>query len=154
MAKKEPIFKGTVAVELQGPRALEFVSLNRKQAEFYVIGISNPKIRVIDYRPAVKQSMRSIEKTGRVEELADYFNQPASVTLISEKDGQITVRLKKSRAKKTPRHMLWIAIGIGKKIPMYEYKKVEIQQMRDKKFALFSVYKRPKLFDVKNDLRK
>jgi hypothetical protein len=146
MNKKEPTFKGTAAVELQGPRgALKFVSVNRKQAEFDVIGISNPKIRVIDYRPAVKRSMRSIKKTGRVEELVDYFNQPACVTLMPEINGQITVKLKKSRAKNPPRHMLWIAIGIGEKIPVYEYKRIELQRMKNKRYALFSLYKRPKL---------
>jgi hypothetical protein len=141
---KEPIFKGTAAVELQGPRALEFISLNSKQAEFDVIGISNPKIRVVDLRPAVKRSMNSILETKRVEELVDYFNQPARVTLYPEDTGQIIVKLEKTRAKK-PRHMLWIAIGIGKKIPMYEYKKIEIQKMKNKRFALFSLYRRPRI---------
>jgi hypothetical protein len=55
-------------------------------------------------------------------------------------------RLEKTQAKK-PRHMLWIAIGIGEKIPFYEYKKVEIQQMKNKKYALFSLYKRPPLIE-------
>lgn len=143
---KEPLFIGTAAVELQGARTLEFVSLNKKKAEFDIVGISNPKIRVIDYRPAVKRSMRSILRNERnVGEIADYFNQPAYVTLISEKKDQITVMLSKSRAKNPPDHMLWIAIGIGKKIPMYEYKKIEIQTMKNKKFALFSLYRRPHL---------
>lgn len=142
---KKPIFKGTAAVELQGPRgALEFISVNEEQAEFDVIGISNPKIRVIDLRPAVKRRMKSILKTKKVEELADYFNRPARVTLYPEDSGQITVKLEKTRAK-SPRHMLWIAIGIGKKIPVYEYKRIELQRMKNRRYALFSLYKRPRL---------
>ena len=146
---KDPIFTGTAAVEIQGPRVLEFVSINRKQAEFDVIGITDPKVRVIDERPAVKRSMRSILKTGKVEEFADCFNMPARVTLLPEETGQITVKLRTTRAKKPPRHMLWIAIGIGEKIPMYEYKKVEIQKMKNKKYALFSLYRRPQLVKSK-----
>jgi hypothetical protein len=142
---KEPIFKGTAAVELQGPRALEFVSVSRKQAEFDIIGISNPKIRVIDLRPTVIESMEAILETKRVEELVNYFNRIARVTLYPEEEGQITVQLEDTWAKKTPRHMLWIAIGIDEKIPIYKYKKIEIRQLENKKFALFSIYKRPKL---------
>ena len=139
----EPIFQGTAAVEIQGPRVLEFVSLNKEQAEFDIIGINNPKIHVIDLRPAVKRSMKSILKTGKVEELADYFNTPARITLLPEESGQITVRLEKTRAKK-PRHMLWVAIGIGEDIPMYEYKSIELQEIGTHNYALFSLYKRPR----------
>lgn len=139
----DPIFSGTAAVEIQGRHVLEFVSLNQNQAEFDVIGITNPKVRVIDLRPAVKRSMKSILKSGKVNELVEYFNRPAHVTLLSEGKGRLTVRLEKTRAKK-PRHMLWIAIGIGRRIPYYDYKKVEIQQMADDNYALFSLYRKPK----------
>jgi len=138
----DPIFSGIAAVEIQGPRVLEFVSLDENQAEFDVIGISKPRIRIIDHRPAVKRSMRSILKSGRVEELSNYFNKPARVTLFSEKKDCIIVRLEKTRTKR-PQHMLWIAIGVGENIPYYEYKAIELQQMNENNYALFSLYKRP-----------
>ena len=139
----EAIFLGTAEVEIQGSRVLEFVSVNKDQAEFDVIGISNPKIRLIVCRPTIKKRMRSILKTGKVEELVGYFNKPARITLLPEKTGRMIVKLEKTRAKK-PRHMLWIAIGISKRIPIFDYKSLEIQQMKNKTFALFSLYKRPK----------
>jgi hypothetical protein len=83
-------------------------------------------------------------KTNKVEQLADYINRPARVTILPPQAGQMIVRLEKTRAK-NPRHMLWVAIGIGEDIPMYDYKKIEIQQMEDGAYALFSLYKRPQL---------
>ena len=138
----EPIFSGNAAVEIQGPQVLEFVSLDEKQAEFDVIGLSNPKIHVIDARPAVCNTMRAILENGKVETLADEFNKPARVTILPVQDDQIVVRLDKTRAQK-PRHMLWLAIGIGEDVPYYDYKQLEIQQMNDHSYALFSLYKRP-----------
>ena len=140
---KTPIFSGTTAVEMQGSSVLEFISLNEDQVEFKVIGISDPQIKIIDQRPKVKRSMQSILKTGNVKEVVDYLNEPARITVLPEERGEVTVKLEKTRAQK-PRHMLWIAIGIGDDIPYYDYKKLEIQQMKNKRYALFSLYKRPK----------
>lgn len=139
----EKIFSGTAQVEVQGPRVLRFVALTDDAAEFEIIGLTKPQIQVIDKRPAVKRSMSQILKTGKVENLARYFNKPARVTIFQEFNGILTVNLDKTRAKK-PRHMLWVAIGIGEKIPYYHYKEVELQQLDDGKFALFSLYKRPR----------
>ena len=77
-----------------------------------------------------------------MEQLAEYFNRPARITILPPESDQMIVRLEKTRAKK-PRHMLWVAVGIGEKIPFYDYKSVEIQQMDDHNYALFSLYKRP-----------
>lgn len=141
---KDPIFFGTTAIEMQGSSVLEFVSLNEDQVEFKIIGISSPQIKIIDQRPDVKRSMQSILKTGNVKEVVDYLNKPARITILPEEQGQIMVKLEKTRALK-PRHMLWIAIGIGEEIPYYDYKKIEIQQMNNKRYALFSLYKRSRL---------
>jgi hypothetical protein len=138
----------TAQVEIQGEHVFEFISLDKNQAEFEVIGITTPVIRVIDRRFGVRHKMREILETGKVEQLADYFNRPARVTILPPETGQMVVQLEKTRAKK-PRHMLWVAIGIGEDIPMYDYKKVEIQQMEGGNYALFSLYKRPRLAKIK-----
>ena len=138
----DALFSGIAAVEIQGPRVLEFVSLTNNQAEFDIIGITNPKIRVIDTRPAVRRKMKEILATDKVEELAYHFNRPARVTILHPSCGQIVVRLEKTRSKK-PDHMLWVAIGIGDDIPLYEYQRVEMQELEDHQYALFAIYKRP-----------
>jgi hypothetical protein len=138
----DTIFSGSAAVEIQGPHVLEFKSVDEKQAEFEVIGLSNPTIRLVDSRPAVCRAMRAILENGKVENLADEFNKPARVTILPAENGQMIVQLEKTRTKK-PRHMLWVAVGIGEDIPYYNYQKVEIQQMDDNHYALFSVYTRP-----------
>jgi hypothetical protein len=139
----ETIFSGTAQVEIQGQHVLEFIALDDTQAEFEVIGISGPKIKLIDSRPAVRRKMKEILKTKKVEQLAEYFNRPARITILPPESDQMIVRLEKTRAKK-PRHMLWVAVGIGEDLPLYDYKRVEIQQMKDKNYALFSLYKRPR----------
>jgi hypothetical protein len=139
----DSIFSGTAQVEIQGPRVLEFVSINEKQAEFEVIGISGPKIKLIDSRPAVRRKMEEILKTEKVEQLADYFNRPARVTILPPESGEMIVRLEKTRAKK-PRHMLWVAVGIGEDIPIYDFKQFDMQEIGKNRYALFSLYKRPR----------
>lgn len=136
------IFSATAAVEIQGKQVLEFVSLNNNQAEFDIIGITNPKIRIIDMRPDVRRKMKEILVTDKVEELAYYFNRPARVTILPPSAGQIIVRLEKTRSKK-PDHTLWVAIGIGDDIPLYDYQKVEMQELADHLYAFFALYKRP-----------
>jgi hypothetical protein len=133
----------TTQVEIQGEYVLDFISLDKNQAEFEVIGITDPVIRVIDLRAGVRRKMKEILKTNKVEQLADHFNHPARITILPPQAGQMIVRLEKTQAKK-PRHMLWMAIGIGDDIPMYDYKKIEIRQMEDGNYALFALYKRPR----------
>ena len=57
----EKIFSGTAQVEIQGQRALRFIELTGDEAKFEIIGLSEPKIQVIDRRPAVRKSMAEIK---------------------------------------------------------------------------------------------
>jgi hypothetical protein len=139
---KKVIFSGTAQVEIQGKYVFKFVTLDKNQATYEVIGINKPVIRIIDQRAGVRRKMEEILKTGEVKQLADYFNTPARVTIFPSHAGRRTVRLEKTRAQH-PRHMLWVAIGIGEKIPMYDYQFIEIQKMKPRRYALFSLYKRP-----------
>jgi hypothetical protein len=140
---KNTVFSGTAQIEIQGPAVLEFVFLDDKQAEFEIIGLTDPVIRIIDSRPRVHNTMRQILQDGKVETMADEFNTPARVTILPTKDEKMVVQLEPTRSQ-NPRHMLWVAVGIGEEIPYYDYKRVAIQQMEDKKYSLFSLYKRPK----------
>jgi hypothetical protein len=135
-------FSGTAAVEIQGPCVLEFVSLDSTQAQFDIIGITDPKIRVVDLRPTVLHKMKEILKTDKLEQLAYFFNRPARVTILPSVSGQMVVRLEKTRAK-NPHHMLWVAIGIEGDIPLYDYKRVQMQELGNNLYAFFAVYKRP-----------
>mgnify|MGYP007002411018 CR=1 FL=1 len=137
------IFSGTTCVEIQGPRVLRFIGLTEDSAEFEVIGLSNPKVRVFDKRPAIIKAMKKIIDSGEVHTLTPLFNTPARVTLSKEICEGLSVKLEKTRAKK-PRHMLWVAIGMEKEtLPRYWYVNVQVQKMENEKFALFSLYKRP-----------
>jgi len=134
----------TAQIHIQGPKVLEFVSLDNEQAQFNMVGITEPKIRVIDYRPAVRRKMREILQTKKVEQLVDYINRPARVTILPPEPNsqEYVVQLHKTRAKK-PRHMLWLAVGISGAIPFYDFTDLEIQPWQEQTFALFSLYKRP-----------
>jgi hypothetical protein len=138
----QAVFSGPAQVEIQGPAVLEFVSLDENKAEFEIIGLSDPVIHILDLRPKIRKTMRQILQDGKVEAMADKFNTPARVTILPPDNGKMTVRLEPTRSKK-PRHMLWVAIGIGEEIPIYNYKKVEMQEMSENKYALFAIYKRP-----------
>jgi hypothetical protein len=138
------IFAGTAQVEIQGQRVLHFLKIANNAAEFEIVGLSKPKITLTDRRPSVVRVMAEIEKTRDVSKLARFFNQPAFVLISPPSSGVIKVDLNVTRAKK-PRHMLWVAIGIEEEnIPYYPYVNVQIEPTSDKKFALFSLYKRPR----------
>ena len=138
------IFSGTTCVEIQGPRVLRFIGLTEDSAEFEVIGLSSPKVRVIDKRPSIIKAMETIIDSGEVHTLAPQFNTPARITISKEKCEELSVKLEKTRAKK-PRHMLWVAIGMeNEALPHYWYVNVQIQKMENEKFALFSLYRRPR----------
>lgn len=139
----EITFSGTAQIEIQGPRVLQFLTLNKTQAEFEMIGMDEPKIKFIDSRPAVCRKMKEILKTEKTEELAEYFNRPARITIHPAESGQIVVKLEKTRAK-TPRHMLWVAVGMEDDVPFYDFKSFEMREISENRYALFSLYKRPK----------
>ena len=81
-------------------------------------------------------------KTGEVEILAKYFNTPAHITISKASNQKIIVKLGPTQ-EKHPKYMLWVAIGIGDDIPYYDYQNIQIEQMEDGNYALFSLYKRP-----------
>ncbi len=140
----DAVFSGPAQVEIQGPAVLEFVSLDKDKTEFEIIGLTNPVIHILDLRPKIRNVMRQILQDGKVEKMADEFNTPARVTISPPENGKMIVQLEPTRSK-NPRHMLWVAIGIGEDIPYYDYKRVDIQKMKDKNYALFSLYMRPSL---------
>ncbi len=135
-------FSGTAQIEIQGKRVLEFISLDKSEAKFKTIGLFDPVVFIVDSRPAVHQAMKRILKTGEVETLAKYFNTPAHITISEVSDQKTIVQLEPTQ-EKHPKHMLWVAIGIGDDIPYYDYRNIQIEQMDDGSFALFSLYKRP-----------
>lgn len=136
------IFSGPAQVEIQGEIALNFISLNESQAQFEVIGITQPKIRFVDHRAAVRRKMKEVLITDKVEQLAEYINCPANITIFPPENGEIVVRLEKTRSKK-PRYMLWVAVGIKGDIPLYNYKRIEMQELEENIYSLFTLYKRP-----------
>jgi hypothetical protein len=140
----EPVFSGTAQIHIQGSQVLKFVSLNANQVSFDIVGMSKPKIRVIDCRPDIRLKMKELLETKEVSQLTSLINKPARITITKKKnrDKDVVVRLDKTRAK-NPRHMLWVATGISGEIPYYDYKNLEIQSSKKKSFALFSLYKRP-----------
>ena len=142
MLMNQAVFSGPAQVEIQGTSVLEFIALDNNQVEFEVIGLTNPVIRILDSRPKIRKTMRQILQDGKVEKMADEFNTPARVTISPTNNGKMIVKLEPTRSTR-PLHMLWVAIGIGEDIPYYDYKKVEIQKMKGKRYAMFSLYKRP-----------
>lgn len=138
------IFSGTAQIHIQGSQVLKFVSLNENQVLFDVVGMSKPKIHVIDSRPGIRRKMKELLETRQVHQLTSLINQPARITITKQKNkgNEVIVRLDKTRAK-SPRHTLWVATNISGEIPYYDYKDLEIQPFRRKSFALFSLYRRP-----------
>jgi len=137
-------FSRAVQVDIQGQYAFNFISLTAKQAEFDLIGFSNPSIKLIEKRPKVCRKIAEILSSGAVEQLAEYINRPAYVKLLINDDGKLVISLGRTRAKKI-RHMLWVAIGIGPEIPYYpDYARLQAEPYEKDTFALFYLFCKPK----------
>jgi hypothetical protein len=147
----EFLFSRAAQIDIQGAYALNYVALTRQYAEFELIGFANPAIRLKDFRSSVRKIMADVLRTGKVEQLAQYFNQPALVKLYPVDSGKVTVTLEKTRAKKI-RHMLWVAIGISNEIPYFhEYVRLQAEPFDKDTFALFYLFRKPKELDQQQE---
>lgn len=139
---KKLIYSGDIDVQLQGSPALTFVEKSNSYATFDVIGFTRP-VQILDFREA---SLRAIEKLlgdGRLTEFAPEFNKPAFAEIWEEENSCVMIHLHHPRSNESCRYLLWMAVGIGEEVPVYEYLYEKLSPIGKNRYALVSIYKRP-----------
>jgi hypothetical protein len=115
--------------------------MSEELVEFEVVGLTESPVHIYDRRDQVKKTMSQILVSGNVWELADEFNKPANVSVISRDSGSLEINLDETKSKKLD-YMLWIAVGI-ESLPIYHYKITKLESIGIDQYALVSLYRRP-----------
>lgn len=133
------IFEGLAQVAIQGERVLRFVDYSKNQATYEVIGFENQKVTLIDYRPKGLLAIQSLLENGDLYIFAPIFNHPAMVKIKQDETEEVFIEL--TETEDCPSYVLWIAIGLGNTIPIYNYVYENIVPLKEEnKFGLIAVY--------------
>lgn len=133
------IFSGPAQVAIQGERVLRFIELTGKQATYEIIGFEDPVVTVIDYRSDGLLAIQSLLETGDLKAFAPKFNKPAMIEISQDEMGKIVIELNETNVAH-PNFILWVAIGIGSSIPVFEYIYENIRPLNEEKYALLAIY--------------
>jgi hypothetical protein len=141
--KERCIFSGVARVEIQGDRVLRFDDdLTPERARYSVIGFEETPVTIFDHRPAGLRAIKEVLATGDVDQFAPQFNVPSLVEVYSLPPSGLLIVLREAEVTE-PAYTLWIAIGIGDMIPVYDYVLEKMEPYGDERFALLALYRRP-----------
>lgn len=136
------IFSGTVQVSIQGDRVLRFVDFTGNQAKYEVIGFENSPVLIIDSRAKGLLAIQELIETEELHAFAPRFNHQAMVQITKDDTGNTLIEL--SDTEDVPTCVLWIAIGLGSSMPVYDYVYEELVPLtEDDQYALIAVYQIP-----------
>jgi hypothetical protein len=133
------LFSGSTQVSIQGERALRFIDFTGNQAKYEIIGFEDSPVVLIDYRANGLLAIQSLLETGDLYGFAPKFNHPAMVNVTQDEMGKVVIEL--TDTKDFPNCVLWIAIGLGDLIPVYDYVYENIVPLKEEgKFSLIAIY--------------
>ena len=136
------VFSGIAWVAIQGDRVLRFVNCTQDRAVYEIIGFEAVNFTLIDYRIAGIQAIQRTLNTGDLVSFAPSFNMVSQVDIWETDDGGLTIELSDPNDS-IPEHVLWIAIGIGNSVPVYDYvlEYFSPLPLDENHFAFLSIYK-------------
>ena len=137
----EILFSGSSHVQIQGDKVLRVKSSDLDKALYELVGFENYPILIEDMRVGGLAALTDFFANNQPLEFAPKFNHPALVTIIKGKGMQITIRLNDTD-EKNPDYMLWIAIGMQKKLPNYSFVLCKNIPYKQGQTALLSLYLR------------
>lgn len=133
-------FSGNAEVIIQGERVLRFVNYFEDRAIYDVIGFDAPHITLIDYRKSGLLAIQTLLAGGELSAFAHTFNVPAHISIWVADDGNLSIEL--GDAEDQPiSHVLWIAIGMGEDVPVYDYLFEYAVPFEDTRYAFVALYK-------------
>ena len=135
------LFSQPSAVTIQGPRVLQYIDRRSDSAAYEVIGFEGA-VALIDYRDVGLQAIDQLLHSGELNEFAPGFNSPAHVLMEEDSEGHLRIELHDTDVAE-PTYMLWIVVGLGDQMPVYDYLIEHLVPLDDGRFALVALYKRP-----------
>lgn len=135
-------FSGSLAVQFQGAEVLTLLELLEDKVKLKIIGFDRPNIFVTDYRSSTISALKYVLDENKKEEFPGRFNLPAEAIIECEQNGDLQITLRTS-AIPDPDYLLWVAIGIGSLIPIYDYLFYHFNKLTEEHYAFISLYRRP-----------
>jgi hypothetical protein len=136
------IFEGSTQVAIQGERVLRFIDFSENQAKYEIIGFEDSPVTLIDHRLNGLLAIQSLLETGDLYNFAPNFNHPALVIVTQDEMGEVVIEL--NDTEDSPSCVLWIAIGLGHSLPVYDYIYENIVPLAEvDKYALITIYQIP-----------
>jgi hypothetical protein len=145
------IFSNASFIELQGKNVLELISYGDSFAEYRIIGFDSPPITIIDYRSSGIMALEKFLDSGDIETFPYAFSIISLVEVFEYDNGEITIRLHDYDNRIPVTYMLWIAIGIEKHLPVYDYIFYKLNPLPGGKYAFASIYERSLMEDAAYD---
>ncbi len=135
----DELFSGVAHVAFQGVRVLRFLNCAENQVNYELIGFEKAPITIVDFRCNGLLAIQELLESGDLQAFAPKFNCPADVRIISDTSQQVVIELRDTDD--IPTFVLWIAIGLGNSMPVYDYYFENIVPLAEEgKFALVAVY--------------
>jgi hypothetical protein len=128
-------------VELQGGHTLDCTGIESDHAQYRVVGFNN-EIVIRDYRLTPLEAIRQAWSMGDATQFVHVFNMPAKVIISDNAQLPIMIDLTDT-SENDPVYRLWIAVGITKSIPVFDYLFERIAAVEgEDHFAFVALYRR------------
>jgi len=133
------IFEGSAQVSIQGERVLRFLDFTGNQAKYEIIGFEDSPVTLIDHRLNGLTAIQALLETGDLHDFAPKFNHPALVNVTQDEMGEVVIEL--NDTEDYPSCVLWVAIGLGDLVPVYDYLYENIVPFNEEgKYAFIGLY--------------
>jgi hypothetical protein len=131
------LFSGSIIITIQGERVLTLQKRHHNYAE-YTLAEFDDQIVIYDYRDSGLKAIDHVLTTNNTSYFPNKFNGTAHLTMFDLTDNEpMIIELRDSFQATT--HLLWIAVGLDKQVPIYEYDVGLVQQMDDCHIALLAL---------------
>lgn len=132
------LFSGNLLVEIEGPRVLTLVERFSEYAEYTVVGFQEHVI-LRDFRITGLTAIDHVLMTNDVSQFPSEFNGHAYAKIFDFTDSDPLVIELREPTDDSSRYLLWIVVGLGEEVPVYEYLFGLEQPLNDKQYAFIAV---------------
>lgn len=133
----ELLFSGIVDVNIQGHHVLRFRKRDEDYVEYTIVGFGD-QIVIYDYRKNGLNAIDLVLNTNQTYHFPYEFNESAQLNIFDSTDNNpLVIELRNTC--QIPTHLLWIAVGLDNKVPIYEYDVGLVQQIDDAHIALLAL---------------
>lgn len=135
---KPVIFSDNLLVEIEGSYVLQFESFFSDYVEYSVIGF-HEQVILRDYRSSGIAAINHVLISGDISRFPDGFNGQAHATIFDLTDHEPMIVELREPTSHFSHYLLWIVVGLGKEIPIYDYVFGLMQELDSESYAFVAI---------------